>query len=141
MIWWPIIENLVVYFRSLPEFAEINVHPGTEDPINYYPCMEVVWDHESNMNPYKPTKGSLTLWIDEYVVCENSTEAYKMLYDVQQQSFAALRGWPAYAIDTIGVALNVKVLSVASSDGALRPVTGGRIILEIEWRKKGYENG
>jgi len=140
MIWWPIIENLVAYIRTLPEFAETNVHAGTQNPVSYYPCIEIVWDNESNINPYKQSKGSLTLLIDAYVTDDDPAVAYEKLYDVQQQSFAALRGWSASAADILGIALNAKVIKIASAAGTIKPVTGSRTTLEIEWRKKGYEN-
>lgn len=134
MTWWPLANNLVEYLKSLPDFSEDNVHAGIENPVKKYPCVEVLWEGETGIDLHKQSSGNISFWIDEYVKNKESAEAYAALFFMQKNTLAALRNWPNHVKETLGLALKVTVSDIASDGETLRPVTGSRIILEIEWR-------
>jgi hypothetical protein len=141
-MWWIIIENLIEYLKSLPDFANDEVHAGMENPIKIYPCTEVIWDGDLDPELHYQSKGKVELSLDQYVKVQgNSTDAYQALFFIHKKTLDALRGFQGYAKDNMNLALKITVGSIVNITGATsRPATGSTMPIEIEWRGvKHYE--
>ncbi len=136
MLWWPIIENLESYLKSLPELAGINIHAGAENPISLYPCIEILWDRE-NQSISQPRKSKTCIWIDCWV--NNSDPdpavAYRELYSLQSIIYDKLPGWQPVVGNALQKTLIVDYRENVSDGDSKRPVCGARMIVKIEWRK------
>lgn len=135
MYWWPIIQSLEGFLKSQPELDEVTIIAGGTDE-HIYPRIEILWDEETEIEPHKQNKGNIALWIDGWV--ENNKDestAYGLLYQVQRGFFDALKRWPAFLVDQIGIAVKLEIERTVSDGGTSRPIAGSRTILKIEWRK------
>ncbi len=146
MNWWPITENLRDYLRerSLMEgsgLAGVDIHAGAANPIENYPCLEVLWDEESGGDPHKNTKGKIILWLDGWVENDDPDPGviYGLLYQLQRGFFDVLGDWPKFLGEKLEMAIKVIVGRTVSDGDTNRPIGGSRTILEIEWRKNQYE--
>lgn len=142
-MWWIIIESLIEYMKTLPEFAEDEIHAGMESAIKKYPCTEVVWDGDLDIALHYQNSGTVELSLDQYVKTQGTAaDAYKALFFMHKKTLDALNGFRLYAKENLGLALNIKIGSIVNITGATnRPSTGSTMPVEIIWKGgKNYGN-
>ena len=142
LYWWPLIKHLVEFLNHRKnkldklEFDGVDVYAGTKNSGKSYPCVEVTWDHEGNIDIYRSDKGNISLWIDIYL--ENDSEdpaaPYEILFQWQVKVLNALASWHEALKRDFRIAVKIDVPDILSDGDMQRPTCACRIITNIEWR-------
>ena len=140
LVWWTIIKHMRDFFRSQEEFDGVDVRAGAKKPKDPYSCLEILWDEETGVILYKPSKGFLTLWLDYWVRSDNRDPgvAYEKLFVLQSRGCEVLLRWQAALLRDLGFATKLTLGQAVSDGDGNRPVAGSRMVLNIEWRKGGH---
>lgn len=141
--WWPLTNALVDFLNEqtaeegTPLFDGVPIYPGTKGTAKKdYPCIEISYDDEGQIDFAQLYKGKLHLWIDVWVKSHSSTpsDAFQMQDDLQEKLLACLVDFPDYIREHLGVATHLVIEQIISDGEIYRPTMAARIVLGIEWR-------
>ncbi len=138
MLWWPIAKHFVDFLKTKPEFSDSwQVYPGSKGKAKEYPCVEVQWDQEADISVHNSDRGSITLWVDTWIVSDDVEPdvVYQQQYDAQQVILNSLREWSDQLLDDLEISAKVDCPGIASEGTITRPSFGCRMIINIEWRR------
>lgn len=120
-----------------PLFEGVPIYPGTKGNAKKdYPCIEISYDEEGQIDFASLYKGKLRLWVDVWVKSHSSTptEAFQLQDELQEKVLACLIDWPQYIREHLGVAAKIAVEQIISDGEIYRPTMAARIVLDIDWR-------
>jgi len=135
-MWWPLAKSLAAFLNEQIQDESLYIYAGTKGTGKKYPCMEITWDDETEVNIQRATSGNVKLWIDIGLKSNNSdpAQAYDLQDIYQNKALGVLKEWPQKVLQELGIASKVSVPDVISDGDIDRPTSTSRIVVNIEWR-------
>lgn len=142
--WWPLAKHLSQSLKQFQTddgkspFEKFYIYAGSKSNDKDYPCIEIKWDLESDINLHGRSEATTNLWIDMFIENsdDNPEKPYMLLYFYQNHILSVLEEWPSKINEELKIAAMLRVKEIVSDADMFRPNCACRFSIEINWRGK-----
>lgn len=139
-LWLPVIACMSDFFNASGQFAPgTEIYPGSKAKAKQYPCVELKFDSESQLDIQGGNEGLVNVFVDCFTKSDEKepVKGYELNYAMGLAVCDLLKQMPNEFKSKVGISAKIDIIDTKSDWEQQRPVFQTRTAVSIEWRKRG----